>query len=101
MLHIKSFQFKGISNTQFEHDSWKEFLQQDEHEEYNEEVLKLIDKLNSLRYPVFMRLEFFKSKIETIFPTIVWKQDITESFEENKFDFLYTEILTTIGLFMI
>lgn len=34
-------------------------------------------------------------------PTIVWKQDITESFEENKFDFLYTEILTTIGLFMI
>ena len=88
---------------EYEYDSWKELLKQDDCEDryQEEEDEKFIDKLDSPRYPIFMRLEAFKEKIEILYPTILWKQDITEIFEDKQFDFLCGEIYTSHGFLMI
>ncbi len=88
---------------EYEYDSWKELLKQDDCEDryQEEEDEKFIDKLDSPRYPIFMRLEAFKEKIEILYPTILWKQDITEIFEDKQFDILCGEIYTSHGFLMI
>jgi hypothetical protein len=84
-----------------EDDSLKELINKVDQEDRKEEEEKLINKLDSSLYLVFMGLEALKTKLETLYPTIVWKLSETEIFENKRFDFWFGEVYTTNGHLII
>lgn len=90
-----------VEEEEDEYDSWKEFINKVDHEDGKEAEEKLIDKLDSSLYPIFMGLEALKTKIETLYPTIIWKLSETEIFENKRFDFWFGEVYTSNGHLMI
>jgi hypothetical protein len=95
----EDFEIEEEDEEDEEYDSWKEFINKEEQEDRKEE--KKIHKLESVLYPVFMHLEIFKTNIETVYPTIVWKLSETEIIENKRIDLWYGEVYTSNGHLII
>ena len=87
-----------IDDDDDDYDEWKDFILKENQEDSDE---RFLDKLDSSIYPFFIGLDLLKTRLESLYPTIVWTNYNEEPFENKKIDVIFGEVYTSNGVLVI